>query len=129
MSPFKEKVIQLIKLVPYGKVVSYGQVAAYVGVPRGARQVGWILRGVEESFSIPWWRVVNNSGRITIDGNLHNDKHMQRKLLMSEGITVSEDFTIDINQYRFIADDKLLKKLKLEDSYIQMVHEKYFAAE
>lgn len=129
MSLFKEKVIQIIRLVPFGMVVSYGQVAAYVGVPRGARQVGWILRGVEESVSMPWWRVVNNSGRITIDGNLHNDKHMQRKLLISEGIIVSDEFTLDMNRYRFIADDVFLKKLKLEDTYIQTLHAKYFIVE
>ena len=51
--------------IPYGRVVSYGQVAAYVGVPRGARQVGWTLRRLED-IDIPWWRVINNEGRISI---------------------------------------------------------------
>lgn len=126
MSPFKEKVIKVVRLVPYGKVVSYGQVAAYVGVPRAARQVGWILRGIESSIDLPWWRVINNSGRISIDGNLYNDKHVQKRLLESEGIVINKDFTLDIGLYRFIADDKLLRKLHLEESYIQELHKKYF---
>jgi methylated-DNA-protein-cysteine methyltransferase related protein len=126
MSPFKEKVIQVIRLVPYGKVVSYGQVAAYVGAPRAARQVGWILRGLENTVDLPWWRVINNSGRISIDGSLHNDKYLQRKLLQAEGVVVLENFTLDMEQYRYIAEDKTLKKLKLPEEYILMLHEKYF---
>jgi methylated-DNA-protein-cysteine methyltransferase related protein len=126
MSPFKEKVIEVIRLVPYGNVVSYGQVAAYAGVPRAARQVGWILRGIESSVALPWWRVINNSGRISIDGNLYNDKHVQKRLLESEGIGISNEFTVNIERYRFIADDALLKKLQLDDAYIQELHKKYF---
>jgi len=63
-STFTQKVIQVIKSIPYSKVVSYGQVAAYVGVPRASLQVGWILRSIKDSNSLPWWRVVNNKGRI-----------------------------------------------------------------
>ncbi len=126
MSEFKEKVIQFVRLVPYGKVVSYGQVAAYVGVPRGARHVGWILRGIENNVDFPWWRVINNTGRISIDGNLHSDKHLQRKLLESEGIVVLESFRLDMNAYRFIPDNTVLKTLQLNKEYIQMLQEKYF---
>jgi hypothetical protein len=54
---------------------------------------------------------------------------MQRKLLISEGIIVSDEFTLDMNRYRFIADDVFLKKLKLEDTYIQTLHAKYFIVE
>lgn len=126
MSLFKERVIDVIRLVPHGTVVSYGQVAAYVGIPRAARQVGWILRGIESSVDLPWWRVINNSGRITIDGNLYNDKHVQKRLLESEGIVVSPEFTLDMQKYRFIADVALLKKLQLDDVCIQELHKKYF---
>ncbi len=128
MSEFKEKVIQFVRLVPYGKVVSYGQVAAYVGVPRGARHVGWILRGIENSVGLPWWRVVNNTGRISIDGNLNSDKYLQRKLLEAEGIVVLESFRLDINTYRFIPDSTVLETLQLRKEYIQMLQEKYFKA-
>lgn len=100
--------------------------AAYVGVPRGARQVGWILRGIEESVSLPWWRVINNTGKISIDGNLHIDKFLQKKLLESEKIEVSEDFHINIEQYRFIASMKDLKKFALDDNYIERLNTKYF---
>ena len=73
LSNFTQKVIEVVQSIPLGKVVSYGQVAVYIGVPRAARQVGWTLRGIEESVSLPWWRVINNKGRISIEGNLHNE--------------------------------------------------------
>lgn len=126
MSRFKDAVIQVVQSVPKGTVVSYGQVAAYVGVPRGARQVGWILRSMEETIDIPWWRVINNAGRISIKGNKYNDARMQRKLLESEGVEIYEDYTLAIEKYRFIADDKLLKKFQLDDEYIDTLHKKYF---
>ncbi len=106
--------------------MSYGQVAAYIGVPRGARQVGWTLRSIESTVDLPWWRVINNSGRISIDGNLYNDKHVQRKLLAAEGISILENFTLDINQYRFIPSDAQLKKMQLDEAYIKILHTKFF---
>lgn len=125
MSPFKEKIIKVVRSVPFGQVVSYGQVSAYIGVPRGARHVGWILRTLE-GVDIPWWRVVNNSGRISIEGNLYNDKHIQKKLLEQEHIEVSKDFTFAIEQYRFIASEKQLKAWGLDEEYRAMLHQKYF---
>lgn len=125
MTPFKQKVLQAVKSVPYGKVASYGQIALYVGVPRGARQVGWILRGTEGGMDIPWWRIVNNAGKITIKGNLLNDKELQKKLLNSEGVEVSEDFTLDIEKHRFHAGRTLFKKMQLSEDYIDMLHRKY----
>ena len=124
-SEFKQKVIEMIRLVPSGKVVSYGQVAAYIGVPRAARQVGGTLRSLEGNVDLPWWRVINNQGKITIKGNWHNDKNIQKKLLESEDIIVSSDYTLDIKKYRFIADYKLLKKFKLPDQYITLIRSKY----
>lgn len=126
MSEFKHRVINVIKSVPYGHVMSYGQVATYVGVPRGARQVGWIMRSVETKEDLPWWRILNNAGRITIKGNLYNNQPLQKKLLESEGIVVSEDLTMDINKYRYIPSDEEFKKLHLDDEYIKKIREKYF---
>jgi methylated-DNA-protein-cysteine methyltransferase-like protein len=126
MSEFKERVINMIMSIPYGHIFSYGQIATYVGVPRAARQVGWIMRSVETKVDLPWWRVVNNSGRITIKGNIYNDQPLQKKLLEAEGVIIADDFTLDINKYRYILSEEELKKLNLNDSYIKTIHEKYF---
>jgi methylated-DNA-protein-cysteine methyltransferase-like protein len=71
----------LVALQP-GDVVTYGEVANEAGYPGAARAVGNILKGSE---GLPWWRVVNASGRL-VPG--HEREHAQ--LLRSEGITVSQ---------------------------------------
>lgn len=100
---FADKVIAIVKAIPFGKVASYGQVALYAGIPRGARQVGWILHATEAkpSIQIPWWRVINNSGRISIKGSYSNTPDLQRKLLLAEGVKVANNFDIDIEKYRW----------------------------
>lgn len=129
MSRFKSAVINVILQIPKGTVASYGQVALYVGVPRAARQVGWILRGIEEEIELPWWRVINNAGRISIKGNKYNTPELQRKLLESEGIEIKEDFTFNIHRYRWIPNDTTLVSFGLDEEYIQMLHKKYFTAD
>lgn len=87
--------------------------------------MGWTLRNLEETISFPWWRVVNNAGRITIKGNIHNDKNLQKKLLEQEGIKINEDYSFPIEKYRFKANETLLGKWGLPDSYRETVLIKY----
>lgn len=123
MVSFKDKVIQIVRMIPVGKVASYGQVSLYCGLPRAAREVGWTLKATEED--LPWWRVVNNSGRISIDGNWNADKPTQKKLLEGEGVIVNEDFTFDIKEYRWKISEEEVKKLQLPDEIIDRIIEKY----
>jgi methylated-DNA-protein-cysteine methyltransferase-like protein len=102
MEDFKNKVINYINKISRGRVASYGQAALACGNPRAARQVGTILRSLDISVGkIPWWRVLNNKGIISIKGNWTATKELQRSLLIKEGIKVSKDFTLDIEKYRF----------------------------
>lgn len=98
---FKELVKKYVKKVPKGKLVSYGQVAAACGSPRAARQVGWILHTLDGDNSVPWWRVINNAGYISIKGNFYSTPLAQKKLIEDEGIPVSKDFKIDLEKYRY----------------------------
>ena len=102
MSTFKQQVITFIKKIPKGKVASYGQVAAAAGSPRSARQVGAILRSLDTlDNQIPWWRVLNNKGIISIKGNWTATKQTQKKLLEQEGIKINKDFSLDMEKYRY----------------------------
>lgn len=121
MSKFKNYIYEIVQKIPYGKVVSYGQVALYAGVPRGARQVGWILRQSEGKVDLPWWRVVNNLGKVTIKGNKYNDANIQRKLLLNEGIEVDEEFNLDIGAHRYKPDEQFFKNLKHDEKYLDFV--------
>lgn len=124
MSEFKLKVIQIVKIIPHGKVVSYGQVAVMAGIPRMARHVGNILNKDESDVELPWWRVVNNAGRLTIKGSIYTPED-QKDRLVAEGVVINDDFTFEIAKYRFIPEMELLRKLKLEDEYIEILLRKF----
>jgi methylated-DNA-protein-cysteine methyltransferase related protein len=98
---FKQQVMQAVREVPRGKVVSYGQVAARCGSPRGARQVGWVLHTLDGDDQIPWWRVINNAGLISIKGNFISTPLLQKKFLEREKVAVTKDFKIDIEKFRY----------------------------
>lgn len=93
---FKERVIQITKQIPYGRVTTYGTVAALAGSPRAARMVAGVLHMEEES--LPWQRVINRHGYISIRGCKY-DKNFQKKLLEGEGIEVSNDFMVNLDKY------------------------------
>jgi methylated-DNA-protein-cysteine methyltransferase related protein len=125
MSEFTDTVLFIIKAVPFGSVVSYGQVAALSGVPRAARQVGWVLNRSEGKDGIPWWRVINNEGRITIKGCEFNTPLLQKGMLENEGIGFVDDFVVDMKKYRFRPDRELMKTFELNDEYIERLISKY----
>ncbi len=82
---FFERVYALVRRIPRGRVATYGQVAALLGVPRGARAVGWALRGIgAREAGVPWHRVVGHGGRISLDGRPSGV--LQRRRLRAEGV-------------------------------------------
>ena len=110
MRSFRDSVIEFVKKIPKGKVVSYGQVAAFCGHPKAPRQVGGILRSlpawpagrdIDRYSEVPWWRVINNKGEISIKGNWVATKEHQRDLLVKDGVKVSKENKIDIEKYRW----------------------------
>jgi methylated-DNA-protein-cysteine methyltransferase related protein len=118
MTKFQQAVLNAVRAVPEGKIASYGQIASILGLPRAARQVGWIMRGLEgEGF--PWWRVINNAGRISIKGTVEATPDLQKSLLENENVGVSANLKIDIEHFRWHPGTKTLKKLKLPDSYLE----------
>lgn len=123
MSKFKDNVIKVVSLVPFGKVISYGQVALLSGSPRAARQVGWILNRLERKIEVPWWRVVNNAGRISIKGSEYSAND-QKVLLEKEGLKITNDLAFDIEKYRFNPDHDFIKMLALDPLYLEMISDK-----
>ena len=97
MTQFTEEVLAIIKKIPSGRVMSYGQVAMLAGNIRGARQVVRILHSMAEKYNLPWHRIINSKGKISITDERY--AAIQRELLISEGVEVSEDGYIDFTKY------------------------------
>lgn len=86
---FRAAVFSMVKRVPKGKVATYGQIAALIGHPRHSRHVGHALSSMPSSVKIPWHRVINSQGRISLRLR-HWDSgsdEMQRILLEAEGVS------------------------------------------
>lgn len=98
---FKERVLKIINSIPKKRVMSYGQVASMAGSPRAARQVGGILRHYDGNDKLPWWRVINSQGYISIKGNFIATPDRQKYLLEQEGVSVSKDYSVDLEKYRY----------------------------
>ena len=64
MDGFFQRVYEVVKQIPLGKVATYGQIARLVGNPRSSRQVGWALHVNPEPFITPCHRVVNREGKL-----------------------------------------------------------------
>ena len=96
---FSLNVVEIIKRIPFGKVTTYGTVALLAGSPRSAREVGYILHSLTEKYNLPWQRVINKKGFISIRGGDINMKTLQKSLLRKEGIEVSEEFMVDLDEY------------------------------
>jgi len=84
---FEERIYQLISQIPRGQVTSYGALAAAASTPRAARVVGSLLRALPRSSTLPWYRVVNAHGMISIE-NLAIPKAEQARRLQAEGVWV-----------------------------------------
>ena len=98
LETFTEKVIAIVVQIPIGKVMTFGQIASLAGSPRGARQVVRILHSMSKKYKLPWHRVVNAKGEISLkDEELFNT---QKIALENEGIQFIDD-SVNLAVYRY----------------------------
>ncbi|CDK14563.1 6-O-methylguanine DNA methyltransferase [Erwinia amylovora LA635] len=95
---FQQRIWQIIAAIPHGSVVTYGDVALLAGSPRAARQVGGVLKRLPEGSKLPWHRVINRKGEISLAGDVFV---RQRLALLSENIEVSLEGKICLQRYRW----------------------------
>ncbi len=104
-----ERIWATICDIPEGSVANYGQIAEIAGIPRGARQVGYALRHLPKGSHVPWYRVIQASGKIAFEpgSDAFNE---QSKRLMWEEVAILNG-RIDMKKYRWQPDlDELLWK-------------------
>ncbi|MCH7310952.1 MGMT family protein [Acinetobacter sp. ANC 4805] len=79
------QILEVIALIPYGKVATYGQIAKLAGLPKHARLVGYVLKHLDKSSEIPWYRVINSQGKISVTRINQQGENVQQSLLEQEG--------------------------------------------
>ncbi len=95
---FFENVWLIVGRIPRGKVATYGQIATLLGSPRAARTVGWAMNACPEELDLPWHRVINSRGKISLDED-NQCGFLQRQLLEQEGVLPDLYGIIDLKKY------------------------------
>lgn len=91
----EQAILAAIRRIPRGRVSTYGEIATVAGLPRRARLVGTVLK--QTAVKVPWHRVVNASGRISLAAGSPSHER-QRALLKREGVVFRGD-RISLAQY------------------------------
>ena len=100
--PLRDRICEVVRGIPHGKVATYGQVAALAGARGHARQVGYALHGLPEGADVPWHRVINARGEISLRSSPGAEQD-QRSLLEAEGVEFGAAGRIDLAQFRWRA--------------------------
>jgi len=95
---FPHRIWQIVAAIPYGMVTTYGDIARLAGSPHAARQVGGVLKRLPAGSKLPWHRVINRLGEISLGGS---DLDRQRQALLAEGVEVSPDGKVALARYRW----------------------------
>lgn len=96
-SELYKKIWSVISDIPEGKVATYGQIAKFAGLGKNARIVGYALNKLPDNSNVPWHRVINSQGKISIrTGDIYHK--IQKSLLEKEGI-IFENGKIDLKRY------------------------------
>src|SRR5882724_2517206 len=96
----RKKIYAVVKRIPRGRVATYGQVATIAGLDGHARQVGYALHDLPSGSDVPWNRVINARGEISLRSA--GDSHeLQRMLLEGEGVELDLAGRVDLRKYRW----------------------------
>ena len=89
-----------VRRIPRGRVATYGQIAQLAGLPGHARQVGYALHAMATDRAVPWHRVINARGEVSVRSEPGSD-HLQRALLEDEGIVFDRAGRVALARYQW----------------------------
>ena len=95
---YRERVFELVRKIPPGRVMTYGQIAIVLGEGYTARTVGYVMHGSDEG--VPWQRVINSQGKCSTD-KLTMPVSLQQRILESEGVAFSDKGRCDLRVYQW----------------------------
>lgn len=96
----RQRILAVVDSIPRGRVATYGQVAREAGLPRHARLVGRVLATLAPGTKMPWHRVVNSAGKISLRGG--DGPATQARRLRREGVAVSLAGRVDLRERRWM---------------------------
>ncbi len=98
-----EQIYQQVKQIPRGCVATYGQIAGLAGYPRHARQAGYALAALRDKpeLQVPWHRVVNAKGEISMRSSGSGCDELQRIMLEDEGIVFDGSGRINLSEFQW----------------------------
>ncbi|MBX6342796.1 MAG: methylated-DNA--[protein]-cysteine S-methyltransferase [Thermomicrobiaceae bacterium] len=102
---FVERVYDIVRQIPPGRVTTYGRIARAIGTPRSARMVGWALHRCPPDVSEVAHRVVNRYGELT-GGWAWGHPAVMRALLEDEGVTFVDEFRVDLERHLWEPGDQ-----------------------
>lgn len=96
---FTRKVRDAVRAIPRGRVATYGQIAAIAGRYRAARGVAWVLHSSSEAERLPWHRVINAKGGISLRPG--KGFEIQKRKLAAEGVSVDRRGLVDLKRFQW----------------------------
>ncbi len=90
----------VVRRIPRGRVATYGQIAALAGIPNGARQVGYAMHALPTGSRVPWHRVINARGEVSLRAGGAADRR-QRAMLEREGVRFDTAGKVDLARWRW----------------------------
>jgi methylated-DNA-protein-cysteine methyltransferase related protein len=99
---YRERVYEIVRAIPVGRVMTYGQIADILGEGYTPRTVGYVMHAAETE-KVPWQRVINSQGACST-GRLTIPVDLQQQMLESEGVVFNEKGKCDLDRYRWFPD-------------------------
>ena len=93
-----ERIYRTVRKIPEGRVATYGQIAELAGLPRQPRQVGYALAALRPGNDVPWHRVINAKGEISLRAD-PDAGGLQRALLEAEGVEFDDRARVSLSRF------------------------------
>src|SRR5262249_18493169 len=94
-----ERIYRAVRKVPRGKVTTYGAIARMAGLPRQARLVGYALSALDGGSTLPWHRIINAQGRLSLERAGRASGLTQRIRLDREGVKVDAGGRVSLKRF------------------------------
>jgi methylated-DNA-protein-cysteine methyltransferase-like protein len=114
---YRERVYEIVRRIPTGRVMTYGQIADMLGAGYTARTVGFVMHAANEE-TTPWQRVINSQGACST-GRVILPPDKQQRMLEAEGIVFDGRGRCDLKRYRWIPEEEEEARRKEEQDEAQ----------